>query len=305
MLCLLLVLAQDETAEKALQFVVSSQQKDGSWKVGPRPYSVIAATALNAMALARGGEKRREPLGRAREYLRGALEKFWAERQLYDEDVFVGNLFAGLFLRELADPDERERAALRRIRDYFERRQKSDGGWHYEAGSSVFMSALVVLVLDRAEGAAADRAREYFKNAQRDDGGFEYYGGRGRKAEVGRTAAAAIAMSRLGMDAARARGFVEKHLASFEDCHGGPAIHYFVTGLACREAGGELAARFVRLARERLAGRQARDGSILFSTARAEFYPEADYTTGVYVLGIGSLNDSAPNRPASTENRGR
>jgi squalene-hopene cyclase-like protein/prenyltransferase/squalene oxidase-like repeat protein len=269
---------------KGLDFLVSRQSDDGSFKTGGYGRNA-AVCALSGMAwLASGSTPDRGPYGRelarTTDYL---LEHTLPSGFITIEDAeshgpMYGHGFATLYLAEVYGMSPRDdlRDKLERAVQLIVRTQNNEGGWRYQprpedADISVTICQVMALRAARNAGVfvprdAVDRCVDYVKRSQNPDGGFRYMLPDGPSA-FPRSAAGVVALYSAGIYEGPevSRGLTYLDQFSAENKAAGSDAHFFYGHYyavqAMWQAGGPRWQRWYPAIRDSLVERQQENGS--------------------------------------------
>lgn len=277
----------EASIQRGLQFLVRSQNRDGSWR-GSGGYGVYptAMTALAGMALIGSGStptrsKHWRAVRKATDFLVKAAQPSGLITAPAEEGrSMYGHGFATMFLAQVygmeedAARQERLHRVLSKAVDVIVRSQSSYGGWYYTPDSgfdegSVTVTQLQALRACRNSGIAVpikaiEQAVGYIKKSANSDGGIAYSArNRGGSRPAITAAAVAVLYSAGKYDdpmADKAFVYAVRHLPISSS--GGH--HYYAhlyLAQACYQKGGEDWAKYYPKMAEWLMGQQRSDGS--------------------------------------------
>jgi len=226
--------------ERGTRFLVSTQNRDGSWRThGSSGSYPVAMTSLAGLALLAGGSTPAQgPYARnvssALTFVLKSARRDGLIAQLEEESHCMhGHGFAMLFLAQCCGMEEDPRRAgevrlvLQRAVELTARSQSAAGGWLYtpDAGGdegSVTVTQVQGLRACRNVGIVVpkrviDKAMEYLERSANEDGGIRYQVSDTGPSRPAITAAAGACYFNAGLyddrRARRALGFVEQHLS--------------------------------------------------------------------------------------------
>lgn len=298
--------------DRGIEWLVASQQDDGSWGSGGFRGSV-AVTANVVLALVAAGSTptsgpHADAAARGVAFLLDTAdgEGLFDSREPGSRGPMYGQAYATLVLAELLGEIDSPSlpAVLARSAALLEATQNEEGGWRYQpragdADISVTSAVVVALAaLDKSgvdvSGRCVERAVAYLRRLQNDDGGFRYQASAGESAPP-RTAAAVVALAAAGEStneegrAAIARGiaWLRRHPIELD-----PPNAYSLYGAASAtaafwQAGGEPWRAFFGSMSGRLVGLQQPDGS----------WPDAscpEYGTAAAVMALSVPDGLVP-----------
>lgn len=225
--------------EAGLKYLVSSQNRDGSWRTGGTTGGYpTAMTALAGLALLASGSTPTEGpyaqnVSRALTYLLNSARRDGLIAQIEEESHCMhGHGFALLFLAQVYGMEENPqrhgqiRLALQRAVDLTARSQSAAGGWLYTPDSrgdegSVTVTQVQALRACRNVGIAVpkrviDNAMSYLERSTNDDGGIRYQLSDNGPSRPAITAAAVACYFNAGLyddpRALKALRFCDRHL---------------------------------------------------------------------------------------------
>jgi hypothetical protein len=306
--------ATDLAIERGLQFLLTTQNPNGSW-TSPGGNFEIAGTSLGLMAFMVKGEfpgfgRNGAALDRAKEYL---LKRAEESSTGYMNGMYEHGLYT-LALSELwgmtnnVEDNKRIQIALQRAVDVILRAQSPLGGWRYharpDAGQDTSVTAMVFVSLASARQAGIlvptetiDRVVSYLRDQvwNEKSGGFGYQGNSG--GTLACTGGGAYAAQLCGM---RDTEWVQASIRFLENS---PKIfnraeigyfyyaHYYAMQ-AMVQAGEEHYARWYPQIRDALISLQKPDGSWNEGTAeKAETYP---HKTAMSIIILGTPHRYIP-----------
>jgi hypothetical protein len=258
----------------------------------------VATEALGGLAFLAGGQTDEE--GEYREIVRNAvanLLKMQDERGYFSDPKsrMYGHGFATLFFAELygmtGDRTQTVRRALKNAVSLIERSQGHEGGWDYEpnpGGSDTSVTVCQAMALRAArnlgievDGRVIRKAQDYIRRAQNTDGGFCYRmmgtTQLGRVSQFPRSAAGVCILHALSSgkqeDGARLQGGFDYLIKNYRGFNQFPYYADYYCAQALFQAGGRHWAEYYPYLREKLIGKQKRDGS--WSGWGAEVTPQA------------------------------
>ncbi|MFQ5805163.1 MAG: prenyltransferase/squalene oxidase repeat-containing protein [Phycisphaerae bacterium] len=226
--------------ERGTRFLLSAQNRDGSWRThGSTGSYPVAMTSLAGLALLAGGNTPTQGayarnVSSALTFILKSARRDGLIAQLEEESHCMhGHGFAMLFLAQCygMEEDPRRQAevrlVLRRAVQLTARSQSAAGGWLYTpdaAGDegSVTVTQVQALRACRNVGIAVpkrviDNAMKYLERSANDDGGIRYQVSDTGPSRPAITAAAVACYFNAGLyddpRALRALGFVEQHLS--------------------------------------------------------------------------------------------
>lgn len=278
--------------ERALQYLASTQNRDGSWRTqGATGDYPTAMTALAGLALLAGGNTPTQGpyaqnVSAAVTYLlRGARRDGLIAQVEEESHCMHGHGFAMLFLAECygMEEDTQRRAQIRlvlqRAVGLTARSQSQYGGWLYTPDSggdegSVTVTQVQGLRACRNAGIAVpkqviDNALRYLDRSINPDGGIRYQAGAAGPSRPAITAAAVVCWYNAGLyddrKVTNASAYAERALGPAAGVLGAQFGHYYYGHLYLAQAmylSGEQAwQRYFPAMRDRLIEMQARDGS--------------------------------------------
>ena len=278
--------AAQRAIDRALAFLASAQQDDGS--LGSGSYrGNVAVSALAGMAfLAGGSTPGRGPYGqhvsRAVDYLLAKTQEsgFIVAAESSSHGPMYGHGFAAMFLAECygMSPRPELRDKLAKSVRLIVNTQNKEGGWRYmpkrEDAADISVTVCEVMALRAARNAGLhvpketiDRTIDYVKRSQNADGGFMYMASQGGESALARSAAGVVALYSAGVY----RGpEITKGLNYLMGFLPQPGVtrresyyfygHYYAVQ-AMWQAGGQPWHRWYPAIRDELITRQRRDGS--------------------------------------------
>lgn len=278
--------------EKGLKYLVSVQNRDGSWRTnGSTGGYPTAMTSLAGLALlAAGNTPTQGPYSRnvssALTYILKSARRDGLIAQLDEESHCMhGHGFATLFLAQCfgmeEDPQRQGqiKLALQRAIELTARSQSGAGGWLYTPDSggdegSVTVTQVQALRACRNVGIAVpkkviDNAMTYLERSANDDGGIRYQVGDNGPSRPAITAAAVACYFNAGRyddaHALKALKFIERELAPGRASASRYFGHYFYAHLYMAQvmylAGEEKWQQYFPQMRDILLGKQENDGS--------------------------------------------
>ncbi len=275
--------AADLAIERGLQWLIATQNKDGSWS-GKDGGFYIAGTSLGLMAFMVKGHfpgfgRHGEALDRAKNYLLKAAEESPAGVMgtMYEHGLFTLAMSELWGMTRNVEDNRRIQAALERAVQIILRAQSPLGGWRYaarpDAGQDTSVTAMVFVSLASARQAGIlvptetiDRVVNYLRDQVWNEttGGFGYQGSKGTT--IACTAGGAYAAQLCGMRETEWVGaairflenspkvFTRKELGHFYYAH-----YYAIQAMV--QAGGDHYANWYPKIRDVLIALQRPDGS--------------------------------------------
>lgn len=302
--------AADRAIERGLAFLVSRQQKDGSFGAGNYRGNA-AVSALAGLALLSGGSTPdRGPYGRqvalCVDYLLANARDsgFIVPRGGASHGPMYGHGFATLFLAECygMSPRPELREKLSKAVKLIVNTQNKDGGWRYQpqrADADLSVTICEVMALRAARNAGLDvpketidRTIEYVKRSQNADGGFMYMI-QGGESDFARSAAGVVALHSAGVYEGPE---VKKGLDYLMQFLPGRGVvrreRYYYYGQyyavqAMWQAGGNYWDRWYPAVRDDLIARQRKDGSWMSPISN-------DYATALACVVLQLPNNYLP-----------
>ncbi len=297
-----------ECALRALEYLLKSQRKDGSWSGGKITFDsgkVALASICGLALMASGKDRYRASTKRALEYVVGNIEKVYTSRSPKSNWALA---FAVMFLAEeySAHKNKAIRTKLKAVARGILENQESSGGWAHGPGfktahylefeimsnwclSAVGMARQLKIKLDKAK---IGKGLEYVIRHIRPDGGM-HYSLNNRQTSVARTGGAIFTFSMLKQQShpkfqKMVSFFQDKMDRSLESAHGSPAMCLFQSAIAALQLHKTLWDKYVEVFFEKILGKQKSDGS--FGTIPGEKGQDFDsecgtaYNTAFYAL---------------------
>ncbi len=187
----------EKAIERGLQFLVRSQNKDGSWTTGKNDDYAIAGTSLGLMAFMVEGHfpgfgRYGDALDRAKDYLLERAEDSPTGAmgvKMYEIGLFTIAMSELWGMTSDKEDNQQIQAALERVVQIILRSQSPLGGWRYaprpDAGQDTSVTAMVFVSLASAREAGVlvpndtiERLTGYLRDQAFDEqrGGFGYQG---------------------------------------------------------------------------------------------------------------------------------
>jgi hypothetical protein len=289
----------DTSVKKGLAFLAKQQNEDGSFDAPRYGGSHVGVTAICCLAFLANGEL--PGRGDYGHVVQKGLDYILANAQesglIASENVshgpMYGHGFATLFLGEvygMTDDDDVRDALVKAVR-IIVKSQNAEGGWRYQpipydADLSVTICQIKALRSARQAGIdvpkeTIENAIQYVKDCQNPyDGGFRYMVHGGSSA-FPRSASGVASLYYAGVykgdEINEGLEYLERQIASGNDEGGHDMYGHYYCSQAMFIAGGKHWAAYFPMIRQRLIGRQQRDGS--WDSGHGE-----EYATGMSLI---------------------